>query len=169
MGHLHHKALPILREIVTGFPDFNIEQQGLCRGCTLGKHANAAFPTSEHRSKEILDLVHLNVCGLMSVALVTGSMYYVSFIVDFSCKTWIYFLKTKDEAFSRFKEFKSLVENQTWKKIKVLRSDNGGEYTFEEFKGFCKEVGIKMEMTVLYNPQVVWGCRGEKSIHHRGC
>jgi transposase InsO family protein len=80
-------------------------------------------------------------------------MYYVSFIDNFSCKTWIYFLKTKDEVFSRFQEFKSLVENQTWKKIKVLRSNNGGEYTSKEFEGFCKETRIKREMTVPNNPQ----------------
>jgi transposase InsO family protein len=84
---------------------------------------------------------------------ITGSMYYVSFIDDFSCKTWIYFLKTKDEVFSRFQEFKALVENQTRKKIKVLRSDNGGEYTSKEFEGFCKEAGIKRELIVPYNPQ----------------
>jgi transposase InsO family protein len=112
-----------------------------------------AFPSSEHRSKGILDLVHSDVCGPMSVASITGSMYYVSFIDDFSRKTWIYFLKTKDEVFSRFQEFKALVENQTRKKIKVLRSDNGGEYTSKEFEGFCKEAGIKRELIVSYNPQ----------------
>jgi hypothetical protein len=99
MGHLHHKSLPILREIVTGLPNFNIEHQGVCKGCTLGKHAKVTFPRSEHKSKGILDLVHSDVCGPMSVASITGSMYYVSFIDDFSRKTWIYFLKTKDEVF----------------------------------------------------------------------
>jgi transposase InsO family protein len=89
----------------------------------------------------------------MSVASITRSMYYVSFIDDFSCKTWIYFLKTKDEVFSRFQEFKALVENQTGKKIKVLRSKNRGEYTSKEFEGFYKEARIKREMTVPYNPQ----------------
>jgi transposase InsO family protein len=89
----------------------------------------------------------------MSIASITGSMYYVSFIDDFSHKTWIYFLKTKDEVFSRFQEFKALVENQTRKKIKVLRSNNGGEYTSKEFEGFCKEAGIKRELIVSYNPQ----------------
>jgi hypothetical protein len=138
MGHLHHKALPILREIVTGLPEFSIEQHGVCRGCTLGKHAKVAFPSSEHRSMGILNLVHLYVCGRMSVASITRNMYYVSFIDDFSRKTWIYFLKTKDEVFSRFQEFKALVENQIGKKIKVLRSNNGEEYTSKEFEGFCK-------------------------------
>jgi transposase InsO family protein len=89
----------------------------------------------------------------MSVASILGSMYYVSFIDDFSCKTWIYFLKTKDEVFSRFQEFKALVENQIGKRIKVLRSDNGGEYTSKEFEGFCKEARIKRELIVPYNPQ----------------
>jgi hypothetical protein len=124
MEHLHHKALPILRERVTGLPEFSIEQHGVCEGCTLGKHVKATFPSNEHRSKGILDLVHSNVCGPMSAASITGSMYYVSFINDFSHKTWIYFLKTKDEVFSRFQEFKALIENQTWKNIKVLRLDN---------------------------------------------
>jgi hypothetical protein len=37
--------------------------------------------------------------------------------------------------------------------MKVLRSYNKGEYTSEEFKGFCKEETIKREMAILYNPQ----------------
>lgn len=88
----------------------------------------------------------------MSTTSILGGMYYVSFIDDFSRKTWIYFLKTKDEAFCRFQELKSLVENQTRNKIKVLRSDNGGDYTSNNFKDFCKKVRIK-ELTISYNPQ----------------
>jgi len=91
----------------------------------FGKHTKVAFPTSEHRSKEILDLVHSDVCGQMSIVSILESIYYVSFLDDFSSKTWIYFLKTNDQVFSRFQEFKALVENQIGKKIKILRSDNG--------------------------------------------
>jgi hypothetical protein len=68
----------------------------------LGKHAKATFTRSEHRSKEILDLVHLDVCGSMSIPSILGSMYYVNSITIFSCKTWFYFSKTKDEVFSKF-------------------------------------------------------------------
>ena len=67
------------------------------------------------RSYEILDLVHSDECGLMFVASILGSMYYVCFIDDLSLKTCIYFIKTKDEVFSRFQEFKALVENQIGK------------------------------------------------------
>jgi hypothetical protein len=55
-----------------------------------------------------------------------GYIYYVSFIDYYSHKTWIYFLKSKGEVFGNFKEFKALVENLTKRKIKMLRSDNGG-------------------------------------------
>ena len=53
-----------------------------------------------------------------------GYVYYVSFIDDFSRKTWIYFMKNKDEVFSEFEEFKSLIKNHTEKKINIFRSDN---------------------------------------------
>ena len=79
--------------------------------------------------------------------------YYVSFIDDFSRETWVYFMKNKDEVFSKFKEFKSLIENHTKKKIKTLQSDNGGEFTSNEFKELCKELGIKRELSTPYNPQ----------------
>jgi transposase InsO family protein len=62
-------------------------------------------------------------------------------------------LKTKDEVFNEFKEFKSLIENLSKRKIKILRSDNGGEYTSKEFVNFYKYVGIKRELTTPYNPQ----------------
>jgi hypothetical protein len=65
-------------------------------------------------------------------------MYYVSFIDDFSRNTWIYFLRKKSKVFDRFKEFKALVENQTEKIIKVLRTDNGGDFYSNEFEEFCK-------------------------------
>jgi hypothetical protein len=102
MGHLHHKALPLLRQMVTGLPEFSLDQQGVCKGCALGKNVKAAFPSSETRSKGILDLIHSDIGGPMSVASVKGASYYVTFIDDFSRKTWIYFMKTKDEVFSHF-------------------------------------------------------------------
>jgi len=65
----------------------------------------------------------------------------------------MFFMKTKDEVFSRFQEFKAQVENLTRKNIRVLTSNNGGEYTSRDFSDFCKEVGIKKELTYPYNPQ----------------
>ena len=64
----------------------------------------------------------------------SGYEYYVTFIDDYSRKTWIHFLKNKSEVFRKFKEFKALIENQIEKRIKTLRLDNGGEYTSKELK-----------------------------------
>ena len=83
----------------------------------------------------------------------SGYAHYDSFIDDCSRKTWISFLKKKDEVFERFKEFKALVENLFEKKINILRSYNGGEFTSNEFNDFCKEARIKRELTIPYNPQ----------------
>ena len=85
------------------------------------------------REKEILELIHNDVFGPIPVPSLRGSLYYVSFIDDFSRNTRLYFLKKKLEVFRRFKEYKALVENQTGKKIKVLRTDNGGELCEKEF------------------------------------
>jgi transposase InsO family protein len=89
----------------------------------------------------------------MSRASWSGCEYYLTFIDIHSRKTWIYFLKAKSEVFKRFQEFKALVENQTGKKIKVLWSDNGGEYASTKFVDFCSQEGIKRQMIVPYNPQ----------------
>jgi hypothetical protein len=66
----------------------------------------------------------------MIIASLSGYLYYVIFIDDYSGKTWIYFLKSKEyeEVLSRFQEYRAQVENltkKTKKKIKVLRSNNG--------------------------------------------
>ena len=72
---------------------------------------------------------------------------------DFSRKTWIYFLKGKNEVFNKFKEFKALVENHTERNIKTLWSDNNEEFTSEEFKELCRESGTERELRTPYNPQ----------------
>lgn len=92
-----------------------------------------AFPRSDGRSQGILDLVYSDIYGMMSMNYLRGYEYFATFIDDFSRKTWIYFLKTKDEVFSHFQEFKALVENVIGRKIWTLQSDIEGEYTNKYF------------------------------------
>ena len=105
LAHLNYRALSTVKNIVTGIPVLQVDHDGTCRGCALGKNAKKFFPNSESISKEILDLVHSNLCGPMTVASFGGYHYYVTFIDDYSGKTWIYFLETKEseEVLSKFK------------------------------------------------------------------
>jgi transposase InsO family protein len=125
----------------------------LCEPCIYGKQSQVRFPTGSTRVEGILQLVHSDVFGLVSVPSLGKFVYYVSVIDDFSRNTWIYFLKNKSEVFDKFKEFKALVENQTEKIIKVMRTDNGGELCGSGFEEFCKKCSIARHKTTPYTPQ----------------
>ena len=62
-------------------------------------------------------------------------------------------MKTRDEVFKKFKEFKALIENHILKNIKTFQSDNGREFTSNEFKELCRDSEIKRELTTPYNPK----------------
>ena len=111
IGHLHFIALPGLQRMVKGIPSFDFVHDIVCRGCALGKNVKNKFPSIHTRYKGFLYLLHSYVCGPMSFASLSGNLYYVLFIDDLSHKAWIYFMKSKSETFSKFQEYKSLVEN----------------------------------------------------------
>jgi hypothetical protein len=158
-------------------------------------YAKSSYPNRDDRAKDILELIHSDVCGPFSSPSLRGFRYYVIFIDDHSLlhpfvglgimliddlsrKTWIFFMKKKDEVLSRFVEFKALVENQTSKTIKVVRSDNGGEYISNAFRDLCAKEGIRRELTAPHNPQqngvderknrnIVGAAKA--MLHDRGC
>ena len=77
-----------------------------------------------------------------------GAEYFLTFIDDKTRFTWVYLLKRKDEVFQRFVEWKAMVENSGGGKLKVLRSDNGGEYMAKRFQEYLKAEGVRHEVTV---------------------
>ena len=108
-----------------------------------------------HKSKDVLEYVHSDLWGLARVSTHGGNKYFLSLIDDYSRKVWLYLLKTKDEhtVLTKVKEWKALVENQTNKRVKVLRKDNGLEFCNEEFEMFCKNQGILKHKTVTNTHQ----------------
>ena len=62
-------------------------------------------------------------------------------------------MQKKDQTFSKFCDFKALAEKYIGKKVKVMRSDNGGEYISNEFKKLCRKEGIQRELIAPHNPQ----------------
>jgi transposase InsO family protein len=153
LGHLHHGALKIMQQIYTRLPRGALAQLDQCKGCTLGKYVKSTFHEKENRASVILERIHTDVCGPFSAASTTKHRYYVIFVYDFSRKCWILFMQKKDQTFSKFHEFKALVEKESGKQVKALRSDNGGEYISNKFKEFCSREGIRRELIVPHNPQ----------------
>jgi hypothetical protein len=152
LAHINYKVLPYVSKVVTGLPYFKVDHKGMCKGCAQRKNIKNHFPKSDSKAG-VLELIHSDVCGRMPSTSLSGYVYYVSFNDDYSCKTWVYFLKSKDEVLGKFKEFKALIENLSERKIKILKSNNGGEYTSKEFVIFCRDSRTKREITTPYNPQ----------------
>lgn len=128
LGCLHHGALKILKQISTGLPKGTLAQSDQCKGCTLEKIVKATFHKKDSDAMTILERIYTDVCGPFSVASTTKHKYYVIFVDDFSRKCWIFFTQKKSETYSKLCEFKALVEKESGKKVKALRSDNGGEF-----------------------------------------
>jgi hypothetical protein len=112
LGHIGEKGLRTLhgKGMVEGMSNCTLDFD-FCENCIYGKHNRVRFPSGATRAKGILELIHSDVFGPVPVPSLGKSVYYVSFIDDFSRNTWIYFLRKKSEVFDKFKEFKALVEN----------------------------------------------------------
>ncbi|MCY6488257.1 DDE-type integrase/transposase/recombinase, partial [Actinobacillus pleuropneumoniae] len=108
-----------------------------------GKYTKYSFQDRDSRVEAILERFHSHVCGPFSTSSMTKNLYYVIFVDDYSCKYWIFFMKTKNQTFTKFSEFKALVEKESGKKVKALWSDYGGEYVSKEFNSFCALEGVK--------------------------
>ncbi|KAL0293215.1 UNVERIFIED_CONTAM: Transposon Ty2-OR2 Gag-Pol polyprotein [Sesamum radiatum] len=109
-----------------------------CESCLKGKMTKKPFVGQSAIAKGLLDLVHTDVCGPLSIPAKRGFSYFITFTDDHSRYGYVYLMWYKSEAFGRFKEYRLEVENQTSRKIKALRSDRGGEYLSGEFIDYSK-------------------------------
>ena len=152
LGHVGEKTLQglvkqgLLKGAKTGKLDF-------CKHCVMGKQTRVKFGTAIHRTKATLDYVHTDVWGPSKNASLGGKHYFVTFIDDFSRYVWVYTMKHKDEVLDIFLQWKKMIETQTGRKIKRLRSDNGGEYKSDPFMKYCQNEGIIRHFTVPGTPQ----------------
>lgn len=141
------------KKMVDGLPPFKTPTR-LCTDCMTGKQHRDFIPKkSLWRASHRLQLIHADICGPIKPESNSNKRYLLSFIDDFSRKTWIYFLHEKSEAFAMFRSYKAYVEKEIGAYIKCLRTDRGGEFTSNEFGEFCKTHGISRQLTTAYTPQ----------------
>jgi hypothetical protein len=132
----------------------NEADQPFCQACTEGKsHKENKSTKSRTRGEKVGDLIHSDVCGPFKVESTNGSKYFLTFTDDFSGMTKVYFLGKKSETFENFKEYSQYILNQFGHNIKILRSDNGGEYISTQMQEYCALRGIAQQFTNPYTPE----------------
>lgn len=114
-------------------------EKGTCRG-------------KEYFSTRLLDLVYTYLCGLTRTRNIQGESYFMLLIDSYSRKSWVAFLREKEEALEKFKILKAEVENEVDTKIKCLRYNRGGEFTSDEFNNFCEKYGIRRQLFTSRTP-----------------
>ncbi|CAI7810442.1 unnamed protein product [Closterium sp. NIES-54] len=125
-----------------------------CPDCTTGKLPGTSFPTSTTRASAPLELVHTDVCGSMQTPdREKGSKYFITFLDDFSRLSWVTLGKTKDEVAKVFKHWISYAEREVEAKVKIIRSDRGGEYMGKDLESFLEDKGITHQLLVAYTLQ----------------
>jgi transposase InsO family protein len=139
--------------LVDVLPDIHFSK-GVCEGCVLRKHPQEKFVKGKSQQAFApLDLIHNDLMGPFSHPSINKVRFVLIFVDDFSRFTWIYFLRQKFEVFQHLKDFKALVETQSRKKIKVLQTDNGGEYVNHEIHDIFHEAWLQLHHTVPYTLQ----------------
>jgi hypothetical protein len=99
-----------------------------CIDCIKGKYVKQIKKNAK-RSAGILEIIHMDICGLFPIAFVDGYDSFIIFTDDYSRYGYIYPIKERSESLDKFKIFKPEVENQYAIKIKIVRSDRGGYYS----------------------------------------
>ncbi|KAL0313432.1 UNVERIFIED_CONTAM: Retrovirus-related Pol polyprotein from transposon TNT 1-94 [Sesamum radiatum] len=155
LGHISQKGLEIFKK--EGVLVDNIEKLKFCDECVLGKQHKVHFPVSPYpnpsSSSSILDYVHADVWGPSNTPTHGGNKYFLSIINNYSRKVFVFLMKNKSDVFEKFRNWKVFVENQTGKRLKALRTDNGLEFCNQSFSDLCNDYGIKRHKTNPYTPQ----------------
>ena len=138
--------------LVKGLPQFQNPDE-ICDHCIVGKHSRTPFSTSTHKASNVLELIHMDICGLINPRTLRGKRYFFLIIDGFSRCMWISLLKEKSEALDQFKKFKSIAKAEKEVKIECIRGNRGGEFTSDEFKSLCDKSGIKKQLAAPYTPQ----------------
>ena len=144
LGHPHSRALNIMMPSISFKSD--------CEACILGKHCKYVFPKSMTIYDNCFYLVHSDV-WTAPCASREQHKYFVTFINEKPKYTWIISLQSKDRVLKAFKNFQSYVTNHFHVKIKIFKSDNGGEYTSNAFKNHLATQGIIHQTSCPYTPQ----------------
>jgi hypothetical protein len=144
LGHANFGSLEKMGrlEMVRGLPPISHAEQ-FCDTCVLTKHHRGVFPKqSKYRADKELELVHGDLCGPVKPATPGGWHYFLLLINDATRYMWVVLLTAKSEASSAIKRIQAVAEKECGCKFRVLRTDNGEEFTVAEFAIYYADEGI---------------------------
>ena len=173
LGHTSQSVIDRLvrEQMVRGLEEGVKGEFGMCRGCKMGRSSDMKHPRKdpEYRAKEQLELIHTDIAGPFVPTAIEGKGSYNLVIVDdFSRKAWCIPLKKKSDTSTALKEWIAVHENEVGKKIKRMRSDNGGEYIDAAFEKWLREHGIVHQTIPARSPQSNGVCeRMNRTIQDR--
>ncbi|GBN04047.1 Retrovirus-related Pol polyprotein from transposon TNT 1-94, partial [Araneus ventricosus] len=156
-----HVNIPIIKDMcknksVKGLEKVNIKiDNESCIACNVGKATRTSLKknyVSKRVTKSVLDKVHMDLWGPAPVNSLGGSKYFLSIIDDFSRKIDVF--TRKSEVFSIFKEYLSRIQRDLGRKLKSVRTDNGMEFCHKDFETFLRDLGIRIERTSFYTPEL---------------
>jgi transposase InsO family protein len=126
----------------------------LCEPCVLGKMHALPFPRrTSPPSTAPLQLVHTDLCGPFRVATPAGHRYFITFIDDYSKYTVVRLLRRKAHASQAVKDFHEEYTKALGLPLKIIRSDNGGEYVNDDLQNWLKDRGVAVQLTTPHTPE----------------
>ncbi|GJS08262.1 putative ribonuclease H-like domain-containing protein [Tanacetum coccineum] len=156
LSHLNFGSINHLARhgLVRGLPKLKFEKDHLCSACALGKSSKKPHKTkSEDTNQEKLYLLHMDLCGPMRVASVSGKKYILVIVDDYSRFTWVKCLRSKDEAPVFIINFLKMIQVRLKETVRRIRTDNGTEFVNQTLREYYEKVGISHETSVARSPQ----------------
>lgn len=105
-------------------------------------------------------MLHSNVCGSFGVPSLSRNKYFASFVDELTRMMWVTLIKFKHKVFAEFKKFKVNVEKQSGQKLKIFRTDGGGEFNSNELKEFCEDHGMNMRRLLHIHHNIMVSLKG---------
>jgi transposase InsO family protein len=164
LGHVGAASIKLMarQSLADGLSVHSVDGNINCESCILTKQTFMHHRTPSKPTSEPLELIHLDVNGPWNTPslprsqageinpIPAGSIYSLVLVDDFTGMSWVYFYATKAQFYERFTEFKNMVEMQTGKRIKRMRSDQPKEFHSGRVSTLMQKSGIVFEASAIY-------------------
>nr|GEZ09194.1 retrovirus-related Pol polyprotein from transposon TNT 1-94 [Tanacetum cinerariifolium] len=156
LNHLNFSTINDLsrKDLVRGLPRLKFKKDHLCLACQLGKSKKHTHkPKAKNTNLEVLNTLHMDLCGPMRVQTINGKKYILDIVDDYSRFTWVKFLRSKDETPDVVIKFITQIQVGLNKTVRNVCTDNGTEFVNHTMTEYYERIGIFHQKTVPRTPQ----------------